>query len=176
MPPHATQSEQAWDESPVVSVGLLKEKQSVEPQYRRNDRSISFHENVNYRKITPLAELSEEEISCVWYDDDEYARIKEEVTATIQKHANGDDIDEEEGFCMRGLEGRTKFGAKRRKNNKAAALQAVWSTQVSIWKGLIDNPAAIAVAYKPHAQNSKYPAIQTGYNDEQYVKHNVRSD
>ena len=77
---------------------------------------------------------------------------------------------------MRGLEGRTRFGAKRRKNNKAAALQAVWSTQVSIWKGLIDNPAAIAVAYKPHAQNSKYPAIQTGYNDEQYVKHNVRSD
>ena len=130
---------------------------------------------MNYREIAPLTELSEEEIRSVWYDDDEYARIKKEVSATIKKQANGEAIMEKDGYSMRGLEGRTKFGAKRRKNNKAAALDAVWSTQISFWKKKMENPSAIAAAYKPHSQNAKYPAIQTGYHDEQFVNSYIRN-
>lgn len=133
-------------------------------------KAVSFWETVSYREIAPLTEISDEEIANVWYSDDEYAKIKEHVTATLKRVANGESADVEDGFCMRGLEGRTKFGGRRRKNNKAAALDAVWSTQIQQWRKKQNNPVQIATAYKPHSLRAKYPAIETGQRDERFVK------
>jgi hypothetical protein len=176
MPPHALQTEQLWDVDVVESLGPLNERKFTDNRMRPPGKSISFSETVTFREIEPLTELTKDEIRNVWYDDDEYIRIKKEVTATVKKSADGDSIEEEEGYCMRGLEGRTKFGAKRRKNNKAAGLEAVWSTQVLLWKKKIANHSAIAAAYRPHALHAKYPAMQTGYKDEMFVRQHVRNN
>lgn len=185
MPPHAIQMEEHWgvsvDVGHVENEGLpLHEKyslSSLETETKLPGKSVLFYKTVTFREIAPLTEfLTDEEIHSVWYDDDEYARIKKEVTATVKKAANGDAIDIDEGWCMRGLEGRTKFGSKKRKNNKAAALEAVWKTQINLWKKKMDNPAVIAAAYKPHGLHAKYPAIQTGHKDARFVDENVRND
>jgi hypothetical protein len=143
--------------------------------YSITDRSVKFFETVSYREIAPLTELSDEEIATVWYSDDDYAEIKKHVTTTLKRVADGESIELEDGFCMRGLEGRTKFGGRRRKKNKAAALDAVWSTQIQQWRKKKNNPIQIATVYKPHSLRAKYPAIETGQRDEHFVKNIVGS-
>jgi hypothetical protein len=175
MPPHAL-TEQLWDADSVEKLSPMKnEKESTDTRNKRPGKSISFSENVTFREIEPLTELTKDEIRSVWYDDDEYARIKEEVTATVTKSADGDSIKEEEGNCMRGLEGRTKFGSRRRKNNKAGGLEAVWSTQIALWKKKIDDHGDIAAAYRPHALHAKYHALQTAHGDDLFVRKHIRN-
>jgi hypothetical protein len=168
MPPHVSSSEELWD---------VDEGGSLEPPendylttHRVGTRSVTFFETVSCREIAPLTELSDEEIATVWYSDDEYTKIKEHVTGTLKRVSNGETAELEEGFCMRGLEGRTRFGGRRRKNNKAAALDAVWTTQIQQWRKKQNNPIQIAAAYKPHSLRAKYPAIETGQRDERFVK------
>ena len=133
-------------------------------------KTVKFYETVSYREIAPLTEISDEEIAIVWYSDDDYAKIKEEVTATLKKAAGGEEIVLEEGFCMRGLEGRTKFGGRKKKNYKTAALKAVWTTQIRQWRNKQTDAMEIAEAYQPHSLKAKFPAIETGHKDEIFVK------
>lgn len=170
MPPHSVSGDELWDVD-EAAVPEIPEQGEFLALHRSIDggKAVSFWETVSYREIAPLTEISDEEIANVWYSDDEYAKIKEHVTATLKRVANGE-TDLEDGFCMRGLEGRTKFGGRRRKNNKAAALDAVWSTQIQQWRKKQNNAIQIAAAYKPHSLRAKYPAIETGQRDERFVK------
>lgn len=139
-----------------------------------DSKMVTFNEFTTIREIHPLDEMSEKDITDVWYNDDEYAEIKKHVTETIKRLADGDVLlDDDNGWCLRGLEGRTKFGARRRRNNKSKALEAVWTTQVELWKQRIINPALIAAAYKPHSTNAKYPAIAMANKDEMFLKNNL---
>lgn len=138
-------------------------------------KSVSFQDTVTYREICPLSEIDDEEIRNIWYSDDEYAKIKKVVTATVKKSEKGDTIDEAKGITMRGLEGRTTFGARRRKNNKKAALDAVWTTQIELWKKKMDQPLAIAAAYRPHSTHAKYRAQQAAHTDELFVNEHLRN-
>ena len=168
-------------------------------------KTVTFNEFTTIREIQSLSELSDKEVSDVWYNEEEYTAIKNHVTETMKRVANGelsttddddghghnDDDDDDETridrrdgdndanndtnntteWCFRGLEGRTKFGMKRRRNNKARALGAVWSTQVALWEQRLgDNPAIIAAAYRPHSTNAKYPAIARAHKDELFLR------
>lgn len=187
MSPYANEAEVAtWQEGTEnakaaaantnASSGVVEKNTTTSGKKKRHKRrkSVCFQDMVTYREISPLAEISEEEIHNVWYSDEEYSEIKKVVTATVKKAGSGDLEDEENGITMRGLEGRTKFGARRRKNNKAAALNAVWETQTSLWRKKIDNPMAIAAAYKPHSTHAKYRALEAAHNDEVFVNEHVR--
>lgn len=179
MPPHI-ESEQVWD------VNLQSNKSLHENADERSANTevchtqyvgnvVCFKDITSFREILPLSELTDEDISTVWYSEEEYAEIKKHVAETIKKAAEGNCLDDDDDFCMRGLEGRTKFGARRRKNNKAKALDAVWSTQIAMWKQKLDDPSIIAAAYKPHSTNAKYPAIAVAHNDATFVKDNVKA-
>jgi len=161
-------------------------------------KSVKFNEFTTIREIQSLSELSDKELSDVWYNEDEYTAIKDHVTETMKKVSNGDllpshdddtignyhhgdntnngsDVGGHAGegqqeWCLRGLEGRTKFGMRKRRNNKARALEAVWSTQIELWKQRMENPSIIAAAYKPHSTNAKYPAIAQAHKDEFFPK------
>jgi hypothetical protein len=141
-----------------------------------NPKSVRFQDTVTFREVCPRQLIELEEIRDVWYNDEDYSKIKKVVKATVKKAEKGEPIEETKGITMRGLEGRTKFGARRRKNNKAAALEAVWETQVELWKNKVDQPSAIAAAYRPHATHAKYFARQAAHDDALYVSQNVRSE
>ena len=159
-------------------------------------KSVKFNEYTTIREIQSLSELSDKELSDVWYNEDEYTAIKTHVTETMKKVSSGDLLpshdddtienchrgnandgsdgrcggEGQQEWCLRGLEGRTKFGMRKRRNNKARALEAVWSTQIALWKQRIENPSIIAAAYKPHSLNAKYPAIAQAHKDELFLK------
>ena len=175
MPPHSPLlSEQLWVGNALLTESnhskdeLVKAKPQEKHVYFSIDTEV--HENIT------LSELSEEELSLIWYHSADYERIKKESAVTLEKAKNEEPIIEEEGHCMRGLEAKTKFGARRRKNNKLKALDAVWSQQVSLWRKKMEDPNSIANAYKPHSLNSKFPAMEAAIDDEKYVIKYVRSE
>jgi hypothetical protein len=181
MPPHVG-NEQDWDVSVSTgvqsssAVSLHQQEQNQFPKtVSTTEKIVRFKETTTYREILPLSDITDEEMADVWYNEEEYSEIKNHVTTTIKRAPDGETVQEKDGYCMRGLEGRTKFGARRRKNNKAKALDSVWTTQVRLWKEKIDNPLIIAAAYKPHSTNAKYPAIATAHDDETFVMENVRN-
>ena len=174
MPLYVVQNEKTWDVggSPKSTQFLVAIDMGDTANRRK---SVSFQDTVTYREICPLAEIDEAEIRTIWYSDDEYSKIKKIVTATVKKAEKGDPVDEAKGITMRGLEGRTKFGARRRKNNKKAALDVVWTTQIELWKKRMDQPLAIAAAYRVHSTDAKYRAKQAAHKDELFVKEFMRN-
>jgi hypothetical protein len=175
MPPHAPLlSDQLWDVNASLgeSNHLKDELVKAKPQ----ERSVYFSIDTKVHEIAALSELSEEELSLIWYRAADFERIKKESAVTLEKAKNEEPIIEEEGHCMRGLEAKTRFGARRRKNNKLKALDAVWNQQVSLWRKKMEDPIAIANAYKPHSLNSKFPAMEVAIDDEKFVIKYVRSE
>jgi hypothetical protein len=141
---------------------------------RRVTRSVVFRSEESIRNIPKLCEISDEEIHCIWYNKSDYKRIKEENLTILHMMNEADAIKEEEGFCVRGLECRTKFGARRRKKNKADALDIVWDTQVKQWEQKVDDPAAIAAALRSVCLRSRQHAHELACCDEKYVNDHVR--
>jgi hypothetical protein len=177
MPPHVGNEQVfdvAFDPLSTADPFLGKPSRLSEELLTIQTKSVRFKDTTTYREILPLSEISDEEMAEVWYNEEEYAEIKSHVTETIKRVTEGDSVEEVDGYCMRGLEGRTKFGARRRKNNKAKALDAVWTTQIKLWKHKIDNPLLIAASYKPHSTNAKYPAIAVAHDDEKFVQEHIR--
>lgn len=111
--------------------------------------------------------------SLLWYNKDEYEKIKKERDATLKKYSAGKPILEEKGHCMRGLEAKTKFGCRRRRNFRTKALNVVWETQIGQWKSRTDDQRAIATTYKAQTIACRYRAIESAYYDAQYVKNRV---
>eukprot|EP00538_Stauroneis_constricta_P013663 CAMPEP_0119546008 /NCGR_PEP_ID=MMETSP1352-20130426/596_1 /TAXON_ID=265584 /ORGANISM="Stauroneis constricta, Strain CCMP1120" /LENGTH=317 /DNA_ID=CAMNT_0007590657 /DNA_START=95 /DNA_END=1048 /DNA_ORIENTATION=+ len=81
---------------------------------KRHHPSVSFNPQVRVRKI-----FIEDDCIVVpqeiWYDDIDYAAIKQESKDTIKIYKAGRLSDDDEDYCFRGLESRTKKGAKKRK-------------------------------------------------------------
>jgi len=173
MPPHAVQTEKEWNVGGSEPKGAIARKDTTGSP--RPKKAVSFQDTVTFRGICPLEHFTKEEIRTIWYSDDEYAKIKKTVSSTVKKAEKGDVINESKGLTMRGLEGRTKFGARRRKNNKAAALDAVWTTQIELWRKKSDQPLAIATAYRTHSVHAKYRALESAHADETYVNDHVRT-
>ena len=119
MPPHVG-NEQELDVSSAAAP-LHQQEMSRLPELVNSttEKAVRFRETTTYREILPLSDITDEEMADVWYNEEEYSEIKNHVTATIKRAADGESVDNKDGYCMRGLEGRTKFGARRRKNNKA---------------------------------------------------------
>jgi hypothetical protein len=170
----------AWDlgsscSSVEITTSIDKEKSIVVACSAQERRRVSFCEDSTFHEVPHATEMNNEEMKIIWYVEEDYERMKDEWNETTKKYARGEPIVEDEGHCMRGLEARTKFGARRRKSNRAAALSAIWEMQVSQWKQKMDDQAAIAAAYRPHALHSKYPAMQIAHQDELFVREYMKS-
>lgn len=160
MPPRAGEPEGSKDEE-TADLALIESKKSilrplhllsVSEASPAQQKSVRFQDSVRFLEVRPREFFGVDEVRSLWYSDDEYAKIKKVVKTMVKKSEKGETTEELKGVTMRGLEGRTKFGARRRKNNKAAALKAVWETQIEFWrKSMPNQPMAIAAAYRPHS-------------------------
>ena len=147
---------------------------SSSPKPLLSRRSVRFQGSVTVHEIPSLSEITDDEVSAMWYDDEEYAAIKARIQETVARASKDLPITERLGYCMRGLEAKTEFGSRRRKNNKAAALNTVWNTQVELWDRNVDPEEGIAQAYRIHSIKSKFPAMEAALNDQMYVIEHVR--
>ena len=159
------------------TIPLSEGKEQPTGRRRRFRSTVCFSDKPELHRIPKRSAYTERQKKQIWYREHEFERIREEFNKTLDRYQKGDEILEEDGHCMRGLEAKTKFGARRRKNNKKGGLSAVWETQIGFWKQRLEaNSLDIANAYRPFSNNAKFRAIETGYNDQQYVDLHVRPE
>ena len=97
-----------------------------------SSKSVQFNGTVRVRTTLHIDDYTDEEYEQCWLNAEEVAAIKAENAETVALANTGDDINQllqQQGLSMRGLEGRTTKGTRRRHDNKYAGLTAVMDEQ-----------------------------------------------
>lgn len=181
MPPHSVldndASELAWNED-ISSHALflrshamkaLMQEGSNHSTARRRCR-VTFAPVTEIQEVPHVNDLDPEEISEIWYCKRDYEMIKSTYMQTVRMMANGSTsqlFENEDDHCFRGLEYRTREGARRRQSNKITAITAVLDEQDrQIYEGIWD-PEALADTYRRTSAHCTDAAFLLGLRDEQ---------
>ena len=142
----------------------------------RRRRYVKFNSTIHNRPIPHLDDMTQEEISEKWIQPEEYLEIRKRCISTVQKMMNSTltELDvESERHCPRGLEGKTREGAKRRKDNKLDALAAVLEEQSMQWDEDVDDEEAIMEVYSvfsiPCGEDAHLQALEDALEVQQYI-------
>lgn len=131
-----------------------------------SNRGVSFNAVVHNRRIP---QLSESETCHVWITNEEYLKYRKRCAYTLKKMMKNEFMDEKV-YCTRGLEGKTKEGAARRKENKFDASAAVLEEQSMQKAEGVRDFAALRDAYLVYSGPCQEEATQKGAEDEVAVK------
>jgi hypothetical protein len=128
-------------------------------------KKVTFNKLVYIREVMHVHDYSIEEKRDVWYQKFELDFQKQEVQETIRLIMQGClNVDTNE-HCARGLELRTRIGARKRRVNKLRVLAAVLDEQdVQFELSIIDNEM-IAETYQRLSRGCKNEAIARGKLD-----------
>ena len=114
-----------------------------------------------------VEELEEEE------EDKAVGVVSEDDSTATKTNSEKKNSRKAQVYCMRGLEPRTKFGARRRKTNRKMAFQAVWDVQVDQWKlhgeDTTVDPSLVSMSYQPKTRHCRQIALQIAQRDEFFV-------
>lgn len=89
---------------------------------------VTFGKRVKVKKIRSHKMFSQAEYDAIWHNEEEYATIKKGCIATLRLMMN-QEFQENEDYCPRGLEVRTKEGSSTRKEVRLRASMAVLEEQ-----------------------------------------------
>jgi hypothetical protein len=134
---------------------------------RQNTKGVKYSRHVKVAQIRHLNEYSQEEVDAIWYDPDEYAKMKEDINLTVEMNKDNEPLGPDR--CWRGVEYRTYEGQRRRQHNKYSALYAVLDEQEAQWDQNIMDEDAITAIYINHSAPCMEAAWQLGIADEKYV-------
>eukprot|EP00540_Astrosyne_radiata_P004676 CAMPEP_0116843692 /NCGR_PEP_ID=MMETSP0418-20121206/12232_1 /TAXON_ID=1158023 /ORGANISM="Astrosyne radiata, Strain 13vi08-1A" /LENGTH=263 /DNA_ID=CAMNT_0004474479 /DNA_START=44 /DNA_END=836 /DNA_ORIENTATION=+ len=129
------------------------------------EKSVSFSEVVNVFLTPHCNDMNDEEYFKTWYQEREFRNMKLECAQTVEEITmriyDGDD----ENQCKRGLETRTKDGARRRTRNKRRARFAVLSEQQRQNSCGIQDDESLRFVYMKASHRSVAAAEQIGLAD-----------
>jgi Skp family chaperone for outer membrane proteins len=138
---------------------------SEDEQQPEQGRSVRFSARIESCEILPLEEYTEEEIFAVWYQDEEYAKIRRHCRKAIRKMENGEACSESK-HCSRGLEGMTKAGVQAGVDNRDQAFDAVLCEQAILWcDERCDVEDVIAEIYAAISSGCQRRAAAVGHRD-----------
>mmetsp|Transcript_135402 Transcript_135402/g.191594 ORF Transcript_135402/g.191594 Transcript_135402/m.191594 type:complete len:185 (-) Transcript_135402:69-623(-) len=153
------------------------EKDNKQEMVQRSERRpstlpgkmISFSKRVKIKKIRSYKLYSDHERDSVWHNEDEYAAIKRGCIVTLKKMMK-DGFQENEDFCPRGLEVRTREASAARKEIRALAAQLVFDEQdIQADLGLM-NEERIREAYLDISRDAQERAHFNAVRDQRAVK------
>ncbi len=151
-----------------VPVLLAKLPPSPKP---KSGRKITFASRVLHTEIRHIKDFSEEEIEAIWMAVPDYQMIKAIVKTTTMMMTKGEPIPEDdEDFCTRGLEFRTKAGCRIRSRNKLSARSAVLNEQDLQRDEGFSDPRYIAMACIDESRVCREAAQARAIYDERYVQ------
>jgi hypothetical protein len=132
-------------------------------------RAVSFACNVTIRTTLHCNNYSSQEMQSCWYSRRERKQMRQEISYIVYltecDHEESDDYDYK-CCCTRGIQCFTREGARRRKENKRKAWDAVIQEQeLQDIKG-VDDPEMLAVIYRYHTSKCQIAAAIVGLADE----------
>jgi len=111
-------------------------------------------------------ELTEEDITSLWYTNDEYQLFKRSQQFIVKMmEKNIKSLEDDDELCPRGLEAKTKMGYKRRKE----AIEEGWDAVLVEQDKKCTNPLRIANVYGKATAPCSIEAFLRGKRDEKYA-------
>ena len=120
---------------------------------RNNCKQVRFGKRVKVKKIRSYKIFSETEFHAVWYTEEEYIEIKKGCIRTLRQMMNAD-FREDQDFCPRGLEVRTKDASLARKEIRGMATQLVIEEQDLQTEWGVKNEERIRQCYQEISQEA----------------------
>lgn len=138
--------------------------------------AVSFHSVVSVKGTIRKEDMKEYVQKRYWMSAEDHAAIKEDCRQTVRKMMSGT-VDD--SCCTRGLEDRTKEGARRRKRTKDSVRRAViFQQDVQSQEGICD-PEFIAAISITKSKESARAAWEIALRDqaavEDYLKEAIYS-
>jgi hypothetical protein len=167
------------DAAADVTHSLMQESDYLPPLYKRRQRKVRFHKTILNRRIPHLNDMSQRLRESTWIQPDEYLEIRQRCIATLRIMALGEasiELMENEDFCPRGLEGKTREGSLRRREYKADSINAVLEEQQLLWNEEINDDEAIMEAYQMFSIPCAEDAYERGALDEAAIEEYLTED
>ena len=144
-----------------LSTTLIVAKSSLTtrlPQATTARPTVSFSASVDRRSTSHRDEYSSEEKQSMWYNRDEIV--------TMRRNAIMDANRPQPDTCLRGLEAKTREGARKKKQNRNEARVAVFLEQEIQDDDGLSDPNAIADAYFECSESCVADAQMLALRDE----------
>ena len=128
-------------------------------------RSVHFAPTARVRQVT---KMTKDQAKDIWFVSDDFVKMKKTFAPTVQRMMDGSLTEEEskgEDHCTRGLEYRTRDGARRRMKNKYNGLSAVLHEQDRQIFEEIQDPEQLAQVYREANFKCMQEAIALGQQD-----------
>jgi hypothetical protein len=154
----------------------LKEPQQTER------RRVQFKDTVSVRPIVHVDNMSDKDISGIWFCKRDFEKMKKSFGSTLRMIAFGEYEGDCDEHCVRGLEFRSRAGALRRRENKWNALNAVFDEQDRQREMDICNDELLSEVYMEENYHCRQSALKLGARDEdaarflQYADNDVDKD
>jgi len=149
---------------PCSPVSLSEE--GTNTKQRKNIRKIRFCESVHCLLVVPSRkDYTRDDISRIWYVDQEYKAIKNEIQLTLKQMMKKFPAAENDHICYRGLEFRTKEGALLKTLRRENAYDAVLGEQSRQFDLEFNDPNSISIMYKRSTEESCHEAFVRAQKD-----------
>ncbi|KAL3920616.1 MAG: hypothetical protein SGILL_003172 [Bacillariaceae sp.] len=132
-----------------------KSDSSTESKEDGGKKSVTFFGRIRFKHVKHIDDYSDKEYFAAWYVEEDLADIFQHCVETVRRMVSGNVLDEEDGFCSRGLEYKTPTGAKTRKANKSKGLRAVLDEQERQRALGINDPERISKLYHKCGADSR---------------------
>jgi hypothetical protein len=133
------------------------------------EKSVRFFGKVQLRDSIHRTHYSADEAAACFYNAKEFTSFKQEVRLTVHIIENHLDIDDER-YCRRGAEARTKVGQRLKSRNKMNAWNAVAKElEVQFFESAQDDDS-LSTAYSQAAYSSMMAAYFLGLADAKSVR------
>jgi len=137
-------------------------------------KSVRFAPTAKVRQFT---KFSRDQGKDIWFVNGDFAKMKRSFAPTVQRMMNGTITPEdEEEHCIRGLEYRTKDGARRRTKNKFNGMAAVLHEQDRQIFGEAADDEQLARVYAEVNAHCRREAAELGAQDELDIQEYRASD
>lgn len=136
-------------------------KEYKKPEQRR----VRFKETVSIRPSLHVNDITEDEKEASWFSPQEFDRMKEDVSRTVELMAAGEYEGGGAEQCSRGLEGRTRTECLQRRENKWAAINAVLDEQDQQQKFQLFDDELLREVYIEENIDCRQPALEMGIRD-----------
>ena len=156
---------------------LKKNNNSEDNRLIRFYQKVAVYEHIHHKEMKPS------EHSQYWFQEQECAQNEADVIQTVarmektmrtRRFSNGSnsaDIDDDT-FCSRGLEGRTRTGSKNVCKTRTEARNVVQNEQHRQWSDISRtslNVESLARVYRTKTEPAAIAARRAGIRDEEYV-------
>jgi hypothetical protein len=162
-------------ETTTTAAKKISTKQNIPRHSSQKTSCVTFNKRVSFKCIKHIDDYTDEEYFATWYVEEDLTEIFNDCVDNVRKMVNGITLNEDEGYCPRGLEYKTPTGSKARKENKLRGVNAVLEEQERQRKLRIHNPELIAKLYCLAGADSRHAYRFLAMHDEQAARPIIQS-